>query len=144
VLSHDHENRLKNALCTANNVILRFFFRARPKLFKNSQNQQKVFWPKQKKSVLWFWWTLVQFCPIPQRMTPLVSEKFSIFWDKKKLSLKYAMLCDLNFKVFMQFVCKQINYIVRQISKKDHILLIIQTQTSGFAVGRLNNTPLAW
>jgi hypothetical protein len=31
-----HENRLKNALFTANNVILRFFFCARPKFFKTS------------------------------------------------------------------------------------------------------------
>jgi hypothetical protein len=44
----------------------------------------------------------------------------------------------------MQFFCKQINYIVRQIFEKDPILLIIQIQTSGFAVGRLNHTPLAW
>jgi hypothetical protein len=52
----------------------------------------------------------------------------------------------LNLKAFMQFFFgKQINYIVGQTSEKDHILLIIQQiQTSGFAVGRLNHTPLAW
>jgi hypothetical protein len=37
------ENWLKNALFTANNVILRFFFAQDQNIFKN------FFWPKQKK-----------------------------------------------------------------------------------------------
>jgi hypothetical protein len=41
------------------------------------------------------------------------------------------------------FFCKQKNYIVCQISEKDHILLINLIQTSGFAVGRPYHTPLA-
>jgi hypothetical protein len=59
-------------------------------------------------------------------------------------SMPWNLLCDLNLKAFIQFFCKQINYIVCQISEKDHILLIIHIQTSEFAVGRLNNTPLGY
>jgi hypothetical protein len=55
--------------------------------------------------------------------------------------LRPKFTCDLNWKAFMQFFCKQINNIFCQISEKDHILLIIQIQTSGFAVGR--HTALA-
>jgi hypothetical protein len=47
----------------------------------------------------------------------------------------------LNLKAVMQFFCKQINYIACQISEKDHILLIIQIQMSGFAVVCLNHEP---
>jgi hypothetical protein len=52
----------------------------------------------------------------------------------------------LNFLRPMQFffVNKKMIPSVCQISEKAHISLIIQIQTSGFAVGRFNHTPLAW
>jgi hypothetical protein len=47
-----HANRLKNALFTANNVILRFFLR-KTKIFQNIiKPTKKFFWPKQKNTCL--------------------------------------------------------------------------------------------
>jgi hypothetical protein len=46
---HSHKNRLKNALFTANNVILRKKICARPKFFKNSLNRHKIFFGQNKK-----------------------------------------------------------------------------------------------
>jgi hypothetical protein len=47
-----HENRLKNALFTANNVILRFFFAHDQNFSKIHKTDKKFFWPKQKNTCL--------------------------------------------------------------------------------------------
>jgi hypothetical protein len=48
-----HENRLKNVLFTANNVILRFFFLRKTKfIHKFIKPTKKIFRPKQKNTCL--------------------------------------------------------------------------------------------
>jgi hypothetical protein len=47
-----HENRLKNALFTANNVILRFFLRKTKIFQKFIKPTKSFFWPKQKSTCL--------------------------------------------------------------------------------------------
>jgi hypothetical protein len=46
-----HENRLKNALFTANNVILRFLFAQDQKFSKIHKTDKKFFLAKSKKHV---------------------------------------------------------------------------------------------
>jgi hypothetical protein len=46
-----HENRLKNALFTANNVILRFFFTQDQNFSKIHKTDKKFFLAKTKKYV---------------------------------------------------------------------------------------------
>jgi hypothetical protein len=47
-----HENRLKNALFTANNVILQFFFAQDQNYSKIHKTDKKIFRPKQKNTCL--------------------------------------------------------------------------------------------
>jgi hypothetical protein len=47
-----HENRLKNALFTANNEILRFFFGQDQNFSKIHKTDKIFFWPKQKNMCL--------------------------------------------------------------------------------------------
>jgi hypothetical protein len=47
-----HENRLKNALFTANNGILRFFFAQDQNFSKIHKTDKKIFWQKQKNTCL--------------------------------------------------------------------------------------------
>jgi hypothetical protein len=46
-----HENRLKNALSTANNVILRFFYAQDQNYSKIHKTNKKIFLAKTKKYV---------------------------------------------------------------------------------------------
>jgi hypothetical protein len=48
----NHDNRLKNALFTANNVILRFFFAQDQNFLKIHKTDKNFFWPKQKNTCL--------------------------------------------------------------------------------------------
>jgi hypothetical protein len=45
-----HENRLKNALFTANNLILPFFFAQDQNFSKIHKTDKNYFWPKQKNT----------------------------------------------------------------------------------------------
>jgi hypothetical protein len=75
-----HENRFKNALFTANNMILRFFFAQEQNFSIIHKTDIQIFLAK-KMCVLWywiinqiakfqgFWWTLVQFFRIAQSIT---------------------------------------------------------------------------
>jgi hypothetical protein len=49
-----HENRLKNALFTANNVILRFFFAQDQNFSKIHKTDKKILGQNKKIRVLWY------------------------------------------------------------------------------------------
>jgi hypothetical protein len=81
------------------------FFLCKTKIFpKFIKPAKKIFWPKQKNRCLMilndkpkfqgFWWTLVQFCPILQRMT----FEHSPFWIFQRFSNHLVYFCTALFK----------------------------------------------